>query len=108
MKPNSVSLTIDKRRITASEGTTIWEASRAAGIKIPTLCHDPKLKPVAVCRVCVVEVENAKTLPASCIRQVEEGMVVQTSSDKVLRARRTLVEILEAGQRKDTDSRKPA
>lgn len=108
MKPNSVSLTIDKRRITASEGTTIWEASRAAGIKIPTLCHDPKLKPVAVCRVCVVEVENAKTLPASCIRQVEEGMVVQTSSDKVLRARRTLVEILEAGQPKDTDSRKPA
>ena len=107
MRSDSVTLTLDGRRVTAPEGATIWEAARSAGIEIPTLCHDPGMRPVAVCRVCVVDVENARTLPAACIRQVEEGMVVRTDTERVRRTRRTLVELLEAGQPKAPDRRKP-
>ena len=108
MNSRTVTLTIDGRSIAAPAGATIWEAARAAGIDIPTLCHDPKLEPVAVCRVCVVDVENARTLPAACIRQVEDGMAVRTDTDRVRRARRTLVELLESGQPHADERRKPA
>ena len=108
MNSRTVTLTIDGRSLTAPAGATIWEAARSAGIDIPTLCHDPKLEPVAVCRVCVVDVENARTLPAACIRQVEDGMAVRTDTDRVRRARRTLVELLESGQPHADDRRKPA
>ncbi len=97
--PNEmVTLSIDNRQVQAKENTTIWQAARSVGIEIPTLCHDEKLEPVAVCRVCVVEVENNRTLPAACIRKVEKGMSVRTNSSRVRRARRTLVELLESGQ----------
>ena len=108
MNSRTVTLTIDGRSLTAPADATIWEAARSAGIDIPTLCHDPKLEPVAVCRVCVVDVENARTLPAACIRQVEEGMAVRTDTDRVRRTRRTLVELLESGQPQADDRRKPA
>ena len=49
----SVTLTIDGRELTVPEGTTLFDAAREAGIEIPTLCHDPKLEPVGVCRMCV-------------------------------------------------------
>ncbi len=108
MRSDSVTLTLDGKRITAPEGATIWEAARSAGIDIPTLCHDPGMRPVAVCRVCVVDVENARTLPAACIHRVEEGMVVRTDTERVRRTRRTLVELLEAGQPDGPERRKPA
>ncbi len=108
MSNKTVTLTLNGKHIDAPESATIWDAARSAGIDIPTLCHDPRLHPVAVCRVCVVEVEHSRTLPAACIRQVEEGMVVRTDTDKVRRARRTLVELLETDQPKAVDRRKPA
>ena len=108
MRSDSVTLTLDGKRVTAPEGATIWEAARSAGIDIPTLCHDPGMRPVAVCRVCVVDVENARTLPAACIHRVEEGMVVRTDTERVRRTRRTLVELLEAGQPDGPERRKPA
>ena len=107
MGSGNVTLTIDGSRVTAPEGTMIWEAAQSAGIDIPTLCHDPKLHPVAVCRVCAVDVENSRTLPAACIRQAEEGMVVHTDTERVRRARRTLVELLQAGQPPEEKRRKP-
>ncbi len=107
MSSGKVTLTIDGSRITASAGATIWEAARSAGIDIPTLCHDPKLQPVAVCRVCAVDVEGSRILPAACIRQVEEGMVVRTDTGRVRRARRTLVELLQSGQPPEEKRRKP-
>ncbi|MEE2709284.1 MAG: formate dehydrogenase subunit alpha [Gemmatimonadota bacterium] len=91
---DTVTLTINEQSITVSQDTTIWEAADSVGIHIPTLCHSPKLRPVAVCRVCAVEVEKSRTMPAACIRQVEEGMVVHTNTEKVQRARKTLVELL--------------
>jgi formate dehydrogenase major subunit len=94
----TVTLTIDGREITVPEGTTVYEASRLLGIPVPVLCHDPKLKPVGVCRMCVVEVEGARTLQASCVRPCEDGLAVQTDSEVVRRNRKTLTELMMADQ----------
>ena len=88
-----VELTIDGKKVAVPAGTTVFDAARMNDIKIPTLCHQQNEKPVGVCRVCVVDV-GARVFTASCIRPVESGMAVTTGSDKVKRARRTLVELL--------------
>jgi len=88
-----IELTIDGRKISVPIGTTVFDAARLNGIPIPTLCHQQNETPVGVCRVCVVDV-GARVLTASCIRPVESGMVVSTASEKVQRARGTLVELL--------------
>jgi formate dehydrogenase major subunit len=92
----TVECSIDGQSLQVPAGTTIWEAARHVGIDIPVLCHHPNLNPVAVCRVCAVEVEGARVLAAACIRQVEPGMQVRTTSDRVERSRRMLVELLMA------------
>ncbi len=89
----SVTFTIDGRKVSVPEGTTIWEAAREAGIEIPVLCHDPRLRPVGVCRMCVVDV-GERVLAASCVRAAVDGMTVHTRSDKVERCRKTLTELL--------------
>jgi formate dehydrogenase major subunit len=94
----SITLHIDGREVTVPEGTTIWEAARGAGIAIPTLCHQPDLAPVGVCRLCVVEVDGARVMAASCVREVEPDMVVRTTSDKVERCRSVLTELLMSEQ----------
>src|SRR5271168_5309999 len=88
-----VQLTIDGKAVTAPASATIFDAARVAGISIPTLCHQQNETPVGVCRLCVVEA-GGRVLTASCIRQVENGMKVVTNSEKVVAARRTLLEIL--------------
>ena len=92
---SDVHLSIDGTPITVAAGTTIFDAARMHGISIPTLCHQQNETPVGVCRVCVVEA-GGRVLSAACVRQAEEKMVVTTNSEKVLRARRTLVELLMA------------
>jgi formate dehydrogenase major subunit len=93
-EPTTLTLTIDGQTATVPEGTTIWEAARQLGIQIPVLCHDPQLAPVAVCRVCAVDVKGARVAQAACIRQVEAGMEVTTHSDRIERSRKMLVELL--------------
>ena len=88
-----VELTIDGKKVAVPSGTTVFDAARMNGIAIPTLCHQQNETPVGVCRLCVVDV-NARVFTASCVRPAEPGMVVNTASDKVQRARRTLVEML--------------
>jgi formate dehydrogenase major subunit len=90
-------LTIDGRPIEAEPGTTIWEAARESGIEIPALCHDPRLFPVGVCRVCVVDV-GERVLAASCVRQCEPDMQVRTATPELEAHRATLVELLAADQ----------
>ena len=90
-----VHLTIDGTSITVPAGTTIFDAARMHGIPIPTLCHQQNETPVGVCRICVVEA-GGRVLSAACVRQAEEKMVVPTNSEKVMRARRTLIELLMA------------
>ena len=69
-------LMIDGQEITAAGGTSVLEAALGAGIYIPHLCHHPDLKPVGVCRLCMVEIAG-KGLTLSCLAAVEEGMVVR-------------------------------
>ena len=88
-----IELTIDGKKVSVPPGTTVFDAARLNGISIPTLCHQQNETPVGVCRVCVVDV-GARVFTASCIRPVEAGMVVNTASDKVQRARHTLLELL--------------
>jgi formate dehydrogenase major subunit len=88
-----LALTIDGREVTVAAGTTVWEAARQAGIEIPVLCHQPRLAPVGVCRLCVVDV-GGRVLAASCVRPCEEGMKVQTGGDRIERQRRMLIALL--------------
>jgi predicted molibdopterin-dependent oxidoreductase YjgC len=90
----AVALTIDGRAVSVPEGTTILSACATIGVTIPTLCFLETLKPVNVCRLCVVEVEGARVLVPSCSRAVEAGMTVHTRSPRVMLARRLVLELL--------------
>ncbi len=99
-----IEIRIDGRAVQVAEGTTIWEAARQAGIDIPALCHDPKLAPVGVCRMCVVDV-GERTLAASCVRVCEDGMEVKTGSPEVVGHRTVLTELLMSDQEIEGDPR---
>ena len=87
-------LTIDGRAVSVPEGTTILSACTTLGIEVPTLCFLETLKPVNVCRLCVVEVEGARVLAPACSRAVEAGMVVHTRSPRVMHSRKLVLELL--------------
>jgi len=87
-------LTIDGQTVRLLDGSTILDACRLLGIETPTLCYGDTLTPVNVCRVCVVEVEGARTLVPACSRKVEAGMVVHTDSERVRTSRRLVLELL--------------
>lgn len=89
-----INITINDREFQVSEGSTILEAAKSHGILIPHLCYLKDVHQCGSCRVCVVEVEGAKTLQASCITKVEEGMVIKTNTKKVRHTRRLLYELL--------------
>jgi predicted molibdopterin-dependent oxidoreductase YjgC len=89
-----IQLTIDGREVRAEEGTTILEAARKAGIDIPHLCYREDLAPTTGCRLCVVEVEGARTLIASCAFPAANRMVVHTHTPRVQDARKLVVELL--------------
>ncbi|MDA1212152.1 MAG: molybdopterin-dependent oxidoreductase, partial [Planctomycetota bacterium] len=89
----TITLTIDGQSVSVPRGTTIWSAAQAAGIEIPVLCHSPKLEPVGVCRMCVVDV-GERVLAPSCMRECRDGMAVDTTSPKVEQHRRVLTRLL--------------
>ncbi len=87
-------VTIDNVRVEVPDGTTILEAAKRAGVKVPTLCYLKDVQAIGACRVCLVEVQGARTLVASCVAPVADGMVVHTNSKRARSARRTVVELL--------------
>jgi len=89
-----IKITIDGKRIDASEGQTILSAAKSKDIFIPTFCHLDDLKPESFCFICVVDIEGEEDLLPACSTEVEEGMVISTTSERVLEARRTCVELL--------------
>ena len=89
-----VTLTIDKRKVTVPEGTTILEAARTAGVTIPTLCYLKELNEIGACRICCVEVEGIDRLIAACDCAAEEGMVVHTNSPLAREARETNLRLI--------------
>jgi CRP-like cAMP-binding protein/Fe-S-cluster-containing hydrogenase component 2 len=94
MSAGQVELTIDGRTTRVPPGSTVFDAARGLGIDVPVLCHAQDQTPVGVCRICTVQVKGARVFAAACVRTVEPGMEVHTATDAVLRARRTVYEML--------------
>lgn len=90
----NVNLIIDGKALSVPAGSTILEAARANGIHIPTLCFLKELDPRASCRMCVVEVEGARTFQHACASKVREGMVVHTDTEAVCASRKLTLELL--------------
>ena len=89
-----VNLTINKQHVCVPEGTTILEAARQIGIKIPTLCFLKEINEIGACRVCMVEIAGISRLVTACNTPVTEGMEVITNSARVREARKTNVELI--------------
>ena len=91
-----IDLTIDDQRLRVEEGSTILQAAETAGIKIPTLCYHKALSPYGACRVCLVEISmnGSSQIQASCQYPVQPGMVIRTDSERVIKTRKTMVELL--------------
>ncbi len=89
-------LTIDGAEVTCQPGQMVLEAANQAGVYVPYLCYHPGMKPFAACRMCVVEVEGGRGLPASCTLPVQDGMVVRTDTPGVQAVRREIMEMLTA------------
>jgi coenzyme F420-reducing hydrogenase beta subunit/ferredoxin len=97
MEAKEVTLKIDGKEVKATEGVTILEVARNIGIEIPTLCYNSALEPFGSCRVCSVEITDArgrKKVVTSCNYPVKEGLEVSTKSEKVLKTRKLLLELL--------------
>jgi bidirectional [NiFe] hydrogenase diaphorase subunit len=92
-----VTLTIDGRLVSASDGESVLRAARPAGIAIPTLCHLDGLTEVGSCRLCLVEVLGVEPLVPACVTAVAEGMDVRTDTERLRLHRRTVLELLFAG-----------
>ncbi len=89
-----VNITIDGKTLSVPEGTTVLQAARSADIHIPTLCDHTELKPYGGCRLCLVEVEGARTLQPSCTLPVSNNMVVKTATDRVKAARKFVLTLI--------------
>jgi bidirectional [NiFe] hydrogenase diaphorase subunit len=91
-----ITLTIDNKKVTASEGMTVLEAARSTGIDIPTLCYHEKLKPYTACRLCMVEIESRgrTNLDTACSYPVAANLVVRTSSANIDKIRKTILELM--------------
>ena len=97
----TVTLTINGVKVEAPESATILEAARLAGVEIPTLCYLREINAIGACRICVVEVKGAKSLVASCVYPVSEGMEVFTRTPAVLNSRRMTLELILSNHRMD-------
>ena len=93
-EPRSIEIKIDGEPVVVREGSTILDAARKLGIDTPTLCFLENLTPVNACRVCVVELEGARTLVPACSRKVEQNMSIRTDSKRVRLSRRLVLEFL--------------
>ena len=101
METKMIHLTIDNIPVTVPEGTTVLEAARSAGIKIPSLCYLKDINEIGACRICVVEVKGARSLMASCVYPVSEGMEVRTNTERVRHSRRLTLELILSNHRMD-------
>jgi NADH-quinone oxidoreductase subunit G len=94
VQTDTVTLTINGQSVTVPKGTLILDAAKAIGIDIPIFCSHPKMAPVAVCRMCLVEVEKMPKLQPACAVYVADGMVVKTLTDQVNKYQKGVLEFL--------------
>lgn len=99
MSEKMINLKINGMTVQVAEGTTVLDAAKKAGISIPTLCYLRDMNEIGACRVCVVEVKGARSLVASCVYPVSEGMEVTTNSKKVLDSRKKTLELIMSNHR---------
>ncbi len=97
----TINITINGQKIEAREGQTILAAARENHIRVPTLCYHKDLSPTGNCRMCVVEVKNARFLQAACVTQVSEGMEIETENEKVIASRRLSLQLMLANHPQD-------
>ncbi|WP_417675133.1 formate dehydrogenase subunit alpha [Roseibium sp.] len=95
-----VTFTLDGREVIADEGETIWQVAKREGVAIPHLCHKdaPGYRSDGNCRACMVDIDGERTLTASCVREPADGMVVKTASERAVKAREMVFELLVADQ----------
>ena len=91
-----ISLTINGTRVSCAAGASVLEAAEQNGIRIPTLCYHPELKPFGACRLCLVEDEKSGRILASCVTPVTSDMAIQTDSPRVLNHRKNIVRLMMA------------
>ena len=91
---DTINVTLDGKITQANSGETILDVAKKNNIEIPTLCHDPRLKPFTSCYVCVVEVQGLRGLQPSCSTKVTEGMNIETNNDKVRKGRKTALDLM--------------
>ena len=96
-----INLKINNISVSVPEGTTILEAARVAGVKIPTLCYMKDINAIGACRICVVEVKGARSFAAACVYPVTEGMEVFTDTPKIRQSRKTTLELILSDHNKD-------
>lgn len=89
-----VRLTIDGQEVFAVENSTILQAAKSVGVRIPTLCFHDKLKPIGACRLCVVEVDGSHEAVTACDTQVKEGISVRTQTEALMRLRRDALKLI--------------
>ncbi|KKK82734.1 hypothetical protein LCGC14_2800420, partial [marine sediment metagenome] len=91
-----VKLSINNRPVEVEDGTTVLEAAQGLGVKIPTLCHHKALSPYGGCRLCLVELDDGrrKRIQTACVYRAQEGLKVQTDTERVVKARRIVLELL--------------
>lgn len=97
----NVTLKINNTSVTVPEGTRILDAARQAGFDIPTLCYLKEVTNEGSCRMCVVEVKGARSLVASCVATVAEGMEVFTNTPKVIASRKTTLELMLSNHKRE-------
>ncbi len=92
----TLTLTIDGKETTAEQGKTLLDVAREVGADVPTICYHDATTANGLCRMCVVEVEGSRVLQPACVVQAGAGMKVHTRSDKVVRSRKTILEMLDS------------
>jgi NADH-quinone oxidoreductase subunit G len=92
--PKQLTLTIDEKRVTVPEGTTVLQACEQAGSPVPFYCYHPGLSIAGNCRICLVEIEGSPKLQIACYTRATDGMAVHTTSDRTLAGRRDVLEFL--------------
>ncbi len=101
MMENLVNIKINGFDYQVPAGSTILEAAHSAGIEIPTLCYLKDINAIGACRICVVEVKGARSLVASCVFPVNEGMEIFTNTPKVIESRKTTLELILSTHKKE-------
>ena len=96
MSEQMITLEIDGDEVSVAKGTTILDAAREAGVDVPVICYHEATTPNGLCRICVVDVNGGRLLQPACAAECQADSVVETRNERVLRSRRTILEMLNA------------